>query len=43
MSTTIAPLPSVAAAPPASADAADLRLATCAAVLCVADSADELP
>ena len=43
MSATFAPLPSVDAARPPSADPADVRLAACAAVVCVAHSADELP
>ena len=43
MSTTFSPLPSAAAAPPASADAADVRLAACATAVCVAHSADGLP
>ena len=43
MSTTFVLLPSVAAAPLASADDADIRVAACAAVVCVANSADELP
>ena len=43
MSTTFAPLPSAAAARPASADPADVRLAACAAVVCVTYFADELP
>ena len=43
MNTTFAPLPFGAAAPPASADAADVRLTACAAGVCVADSADRLP
>ena len=43
MSTTFAPLPSVAAALPALANPADVRLAACAAVVCITDSADELP
>ena len=40
MSTTFAPLPSPAASLPASADAADVRLAACAVVVCVTDLAD---
>ena len=43
MSTTIVSPPSAAAAPPASADAADVRLAACIAVVCVTDSAEGLP
>ena len=43
MSTTFYPLLSAAAFPPASADAADARLAACAAVVFVAGSADGLP
>ena len=43
MSTRFSPPPSAAAAPPASTDAADVGLAACASVVCVADSADELP
>ena len=43
MSTIIVPLPSVAAASPTSADPADVHLAACVAVVCVAESADELP
>ena len=44
MSTKFAPLPSVAAARPASADPVDVRLAACGAVVvCVADSGDGLP
>ena len=43
MSTTFTPLPSAAAASTASVDATDVRLAACAAVICVADSADGLP
>ena len=43
MSTSFSPLSSASAAPPASADATDVRLASCAAVVCVADSADKLP
>ena len=39
MSTTFAPLLSAAAAPPTLADATDVRLAACAAVICVADFA----
>ena len=42
MNIVFAPLPSAAAAPPASADAADVSLAARAAVVCVADSADGL-
>ena len=43
MSTTFASLPSAASAfRPASADAADVHLAACAAVVCVADSANGL-
>ena len=43
MSTTFPPLPSAAAAPLASADAADVRFAACGAITCVADSIDGLP
>ena len=43
MSITFAPLPSAAVVPPTSADAADVRLAACAGVVCVAASADGLP
>ena len=44
MSTIFFPLPSAAAIPPALADnAADVHLTACAAVVCVADSADGLP
>ena len=43
MTTVFSPLPSAAAAPPASADAADVRLVACAAFVCVADSAEGLP
>ena len=43
MSITFSPLPSAAAAPPASADPADVRLSACGAVVCVADSGDGLP
>ena len=46
MSTTFLPLPSIAAASTALADADDaagVRLAACAAVVCVADFDDGLP
>ena len=43
MSATFSPLPSATASPSTSADAADVRLAACAAVVCVVDSADGLP
>ena len=43
MSTTLAPLPYAAAVRPASADLADVSLAACDAVVCVADSGDGLP
>ena len=43
MSITFSPLPSTAAVRPASADPADVRLAACGAVVCVADSGDGLP
>ena len=43
MSTTFAPLPSAAAVRPASADPVDVRLAACGAIVCIADSSDELP
>ena len=39
----IGSLPSATAAPPALAAAADVRIVACAAVVCVAGSADELP
>ena len=42
MSPTFSSLPSAAAALLASADAADVYLAACAAVVCVAGSADGL-
>ena len=43
MSTIFAPLPSAAAVRAVSADPIDVRLAACSAVVCVADSGDELP
>ena len=43
MSTIFPPLLSAAAAPPALADAADVRLVACASVVCIVDSADGLP
>ena len=43
MNTIFAPLPSTDAVRPASADQAYVRLAACAAVVCVAHSVDELP
>ena len=43
MSTTFAPLPSADTDHSDSTDPADVRLAACAAVVCVAHSADELP
>ena len=43
MSTTFAPLPFAVAVHPAWADPVDVRLAACGAVVCVADSGDELP
>ena len=43
MSTTFVALPYVAAAPPTSADPAYVRLAAGGAVVCVVDSADDLP
>ena len=43
MNTKFAPFPSTAAAPPASADVTDARLAARAAFVCVADSVDQLP
>ena len=42
MNTKFAPLLSAAATLSASADAADVRLAACAPIACVADSADGL-
>ena len=43
MSTPFAPLPSVAAVCPASADPVNVRLAACGDVVCVANSGDGLP
>ena len=43
MSTTFAPPPSASVVPPASADAADVRLTIFVAVVCVADSTNKLP
>ena len=43
MSTAFAPLPCVDTAPLTLTDAADVRLAACAAVVYVHDSANELP
>ena len=43
MRTIFSPLASVAAAPPALAGAADVRLTACAAVVCITDSAVGLP
>ena len=43
MSTTFSTFPSAAAARPASADPADVRLAAYDTVVCVVDSGNELP
>ena len=43
VSTTFPPLYSATASPLASVDAVDIRLAVCAASVCVAGSADGLP
>ena len=43
MSTIFNPLPFAAAARPASADPADVRLSACGAVVCITDSGDRLP